>query len=36
MQFFGLVDIDGKSGEFRVQLKGIDGNSLFTQMLQPG
>jgi alkaline phosphatase D len=35
MQFFGQVDIDGKTGEFRVQLKDIDGRSLFTQVLMP-
>ena len=36
MQFFGQVDIDGTSGEFRVQLKDIDGTALFTQVLIPG
>jgi alkaline phosphatase D len=35
MQFFGQVDIDGKTGEFRVQLKDIDGTPLFTQVLTP-
>lgn len=34
-QFFGEVDIDAQSGEFSVTFRDIDGESVFTQKLQP-
>jgi alkaline phosphatase D len=35
LQFFGQVDIAGDSGVMRVQLKDIDGRTLFGQTLSP-
>lgn len=34
-QFFGQVDIDGRSGEMSVTLKDVAGSSLFSQVLTP-
>ena len=35
LQFFGQVDIDGRSGSMTVSLKDINGVSVFSQNLQP-
>ncbi|HMF50919.1 MAG TPA: alkaline phosphatase D family protein, partial [Candidatus Saccharimonadales bacterium] len=35
LQFFGQVDIDGRSGSMTVSLKDIDGVSVFSQKIQP-
>jgi alkaline phosphatase D len=35
LQFFGQVDIDGRSGSMTVSLKDIDGVSVFSQKVQP-
>jgi alkaline phosphatase D len=35
LQFFGQVDIDGRSEEMTVRLKDIGGNTLFSQRLRP-
>jgi alkaline phosphatase D len=35
LQFFGQVDIDARSETMTVRLKDIDGNTLYTQDLQP-
>ncbi len=35
LQFFGQFDIDGRTGVMTVQLKDLDGKSLFTRALQP-
>ena len=34
MQFFGEVEIDGRSGEMAVTLRDIEGASLHRQVLQ--
>jgi alkaline phosphatase D len=35
MQFFGQVDVEGRSGVMTVSLKDIAGATLFTQVLEP-
>jgi alkaline phosphatase D len=35
LQFFGEVNIDAESGEMTVDLRDIDGESVFSQVLQP-
>jgi alkaline phosphatase D len=35
LQFFGQVDIDGRSGEMTIRLKDIGGNTLFSERLRP-
>ena len=35
MQFFGQVDIDGRSEVMTVRLKDVSGATLFTQELAP-
>ena len=34
LQFFGQIDIDGRTKDMVVQLKDLAGNSLFTQRLE--
>ncbi len=34
-QYFGQVDINGRTGELTVRLRDIDGRTLFTQPLAP-
>ena len=36
LQFFGQVDIDGRSGVMTVTLKDLNGASVFSQKLPPG
>jgi alkaline phosphatase D len=35
LQFFGEVEIDGRSGEMTVRLKDLTGSTLFTQRIEP-
>jgi alkaline phosphatase D len=35
LQFFGQVDIDGRTAEMRVSLKDIDGNTVYSKELRP-
>ena len=35
LQFFGEVEIDGKSGEMAVRLRDVAGSTLFTQRIEP-
>jgi alkaline phosphatase D len=35
LQFFGEVEIDGKSGEMTVRLRDAAGSTLFTQRIEP-
>jgi alkaline phosphatase D len=35
LQFFGQVDIDGRTAEMTVSLKDIDGNMVYSKELQP-
>jgi len=35
-QFFGQVDIDGRSAAMTIRLKDIDGSTVFSQELRPG
>lgn len=35
LQFFGQVDIDGRTAEMTVSLKDIDGNTVYSRELQP-
>jgi alkaline phosphatase D len=34
-QFFGEVEVEGRSGEMRVVLRDLDGVAVFEQKLQP-